>query len=664
MGEWTIGQLISNERKRQNLPGEILTQGIGTKQSLYKFEIGQMQYDKLFSDILLQRLGRSSDKLEYILSWNEYRIECIRAWFEECVFKGKKKWAERALSLYEKKIQRLGAVQRMYIHRGQAMIAYWLDKDTAKAEYWLTEALNDTFLQWRENVWEDCRVSTMELENALALVRVWQEEGKTESALLNRCGAYIRKYVKDGEENAKIYSKYAWLAAKQESMAGNLESALGLCVEALNRLRRYNIEYFMQPLLCSIIEYQKRLLFCMTKRAGKMSGAEENFDCTVRRAGEKAEADFLMEETGKEADAEHFAAEAAAALEEISAEFHFREYLDELAHLHEKYGEKWYPQDSILYNCTQKSYHLDFEILRAERCAQGKTQEAVALGVYEYSKEIARIENRKSTPQGRKFTVLMGKLGLEKERMGGFVVTDSFQVLELRKQIQGHISRHQYDEVRPLLKELEQNLDMDCAENRRVIRVIQNMIDIYEKNRSYEEILRDDWEMLRETYCLSPERLKTSPEIRIHKGKKQIYRAPMRNEAELINQIAILLKKLGRKEEAIHLYEWVLETFDRSRVKKEYRYHSYGLLLENAAREKCSIEESVRALRYLLKCGKMGSLGYNYLTLACAMKDDSSNREVCRQMIREVYYLFELSNDYIDQSMVKAYYQKNYGEQL
>ena len=89
MSEWSFGQLIANERKKQKVSGEILTQGIGTKQGLHKIDIGQMQCDKLFGDIVLQRLGRSPDKLEYILSWNEYRLECIRTWLEECVYKRK-----------------------------------------------------------------------------------------------------------------------------------------------------------------------------------------------------------------------------------------------------------------------------------------------------------------------------------------------------------------------------------------------------------------------------------------------------------------------------------------------------------------------------------------------------------------------------------------------
>lgn len=529
MGGWIIGQLIADERKKQNLPGKILIEGIGAKQSLLEMEDDRLQSNKLLVDVLLQRLGRCPDKLEYILSWSEYRLECIRDWFEECVFKGKKKWAEKALYLYEKKMPKIGTVQRMYLYRGRAMIAYWIDGAVSEAEEWLVKALNATFPRWRQAVWKDCRISTMELENALALVRVWQEQGKQDDALLERCGAYIGEYVTDGEENAKIYSKYAWLAARQESGAGNLEKALGLCKEALERLRRYSIEYFTVPLLRSIIEYQERL---RELGAGKPVWQAARVDSIVQ---------------GEEEQAKCVADEAVSTLEEVKEEGRYRKYLDALCHLKEQFEESWYPQNSILHNCCQKAYHLDFEILRAERCAQGVTQEEAIDGVYENPKEIARIENRKSSPRGRRFDRLMENLGLERGRMSGLVVTDSFQVLELQKRIQGHLSRHEYDAVKPLLQELEKELDMRYAENRRVIRWIQNVIDISTGNCSYESILENDWKLLGETYSLSPERLQRSPEIKIHKGKKQVYRAPMRNETELINQIAILLKNLDEK---------------------------------------------------------------------------------------------------------------------
>ena len=61
---------------------------------------------------------------------------------------------------------------------------------------------------------------------------------------------------------------------------------------------------------------------------------------------------------------------------------HYREYLSALCHLHEQFGESWYPVDSVLHNCCQKAYHLDFEIIRAERYAHDMTQEMVADEVY------------------------------------------------------------------------------------------------------------------------------------------------------------------------------------------------------------------------------------------------------------------------------------------
>ena len=146
------------------------------------------------------------------------------------------------------------------------------------------------------------------------------------------------------------------------------------------------------------------------------------------------------------------------------------------------------------------------------------------------------------------------------------------------------------------------------------------------------------------------------------KEKKELfYRAPLRTESDIINQIAILLKNLGDKQEAVKLYEWVVETFERSFIKTKYRYHSYGVLLANLAKEKALDSISKKVLHYELSCGKAGTLGYNYMTLACAMIDDSSNREICRQMIKEVYYLLELSTDFVDQRVVKKFFAEKYG---
>lgn len=641
MQRLTSGQIIQMERELLAMSEEILIEGLGTKQSLNKLENDQLHCDKLLFDVLMQRMGRSPDKLEYVLRWEEYRVECVWEWFAECVHRGKKKWAERALELYMNKVDSMGAAQTMFVCRGHAMIAYWLDGDMQAAEKWMIQALDATFPRWKEKEWANHRISSMELENMLALVQVRIEQRKqrraqevketqeseavrTDRELLERCRNYIEAHITDEEENAKIYSKYAWVTAELDGMEKEPEQVFLLCAEALERLRQSSIEYFMRPLLRKIMECQTVLQEWRERMGYQWSRETERY----------------MQEN------------------------HYREYLDSLQHLHEQFGESWLPEHSLFHNCCQKSYHLDFEIIRGERLARGMTQEMVSEGVYENPKEIAKIENRKSSPRGKRFTGLMDKLGLEKERRRGFLITDSFQVLELWKKIQGHGSRHEYEEIEPLLEELTGKLDMGWLENRRAVQWVQHMIAMNEAECPCEELLEKDWELLQKTYCLSMERMQTPPVVRVRKGKKIIYRAPFKNEANLINQIGILLRRTGKKEEAIRLLRWTIETFEKSKMKPRYRYYPCGLLWENIAKYECSAELSEKALRYELNCGKAGALGDNYLTLACALLDDSSNRESCKTMIRETYYLFELSKNYVNQKVVADYYQKKFDSRI
>lgn len=616
-----------------------LSEGLCVYQLLQKIEEGRAECSLELFTILLQRLGKSPDKLEYILSWQEYRIQCIRDWFMVCVFKGSKKWAERALLLYEQKSEEAGSVPSMHLCRGRAMIAYWLDHDAAAAEEWLTEALDATFPQWSKPDWTGCRISVIELENALALVRVYWEQGKSDDGLLARCGKYIQSHVTDEEEHAKIYSKYAWLAADEFLRTNSPKQALSLCMEAFEGLRRYSIEYFMRPLL-------ERMLCCyreMHLGAGKNGGSYAEMSGGVERPTEER----------------------------------CRIYLQELQHMREQFGEVWYPKDSIFWNCYFKIYHLDYEIFYAERLAQGMTQERAADGIYRNTKELGKIEREKKAPSRRKFLLLMRRFGMERERKASLVFSDSFEMLETVRRMQGCSSRRQYDALELLLEELKQKLDMRILENWRTVRFYQNTIDMMQENRAFEELVAEDAAMLRETYHLTLEEIENQTMLpaaprrsgrgrpRKEPGQKgQVYRAPLKNEADILNQIAALLRKAGRSEEAIRIYEGALRTFKCSRVRPEYRLSLYGLLLGNVASHKESIEDATEALRLSLRCGKLSNLDENYLTIACAMLDDSANRELCRQMIRETYYLFELSKNTHDKNVVRRYYKDVFGRDI
>ncbi len=623
----TTGKMLKNAREMLELSVTQLVEGVCSRRTLQKLEDDETECDLLLFIVLLQRLGKSPDKLEYILSRQEYYLERMRNWFLTCVFKGNQKWAERVLDLYWKNSQGLGTVHRMYLCRGRAMISYWIDHDLEEAEGWLIQTLESTFPRWNDDDWTDCRISTLELENILSLVRVQREQNKPVWNLLQRCGRYITQHVTDGEEHAKIFGKYAWLAAQEKLKYNCPEDAITLCTEAIKKLRQYSIEYFLKPLLTIILRCYQEM--------------------------EKKKEKLIRSKTW------------------ISKE-RCRVFLSILERLNKYFGEKWYPQNSILCNCSQKSYHLDYEIVRAERYIHGMTQEMVADGIYRNAKEIGRIERGQSAPKNKHFVKIMEKFGLCKERRGGFVVADSFQALEVRKQIQDCISRYQYDCAHGLVIQLKQMLDMNIFENSRTIQMILNLINMYKGQCSYHKLLEESWELLQKTYHFLPEHITEWFEkildkkmekylMRYLKRKRRQYRVPLKNETDMINQVAILLKRIGKGEDAIQLYSFTIYLFHQSDMKEEYRYRSYALLLGNMAADKCSISDSMEALNYSLRCGKLGTLGRDYLTLTCALEDKSSNREICCKMIKEAYYLFELSDNKVNREIVKKYYSENYG---
>ncbi len=626
-------ELIEYIEKEKEIPLTRIANGLCAYVEVRGILEGEIECDLFLFQLILQRMGESPDKLEYIVSEREYCWEKMREQMTVSVFQGKKKWLERAVRLYEEKLADIGRVHRMFACRVRAMSAYWQEKDLELTQKWLVNAVNATFPIWENEDWGNNRLSLMELENMLALVRVQQEKKEAEQGLLGRIGIYIQRNVTDGEEHAKINAKYAWLRARQELLfrnplemgRGNVKWALELCGRALEELRRYNMEYFVRPLLNTIVECCNEL-------------------------GEYGN-NLLLEEE-------------------------YRECLQALENVHGEFGACWMPQDSILWNCTQKMYHLESELFRAERRAHCMTQEEAAEGIYANAKTLRAVENGHTSPHAVNFCGLMEKYGMNRERRMGFVITDSMEVLRLRKEIQGYICRQEYKNVLPLLSKMEEKLDMDVAENIQAVRWLYGLLDLEEWRRGKEEILKENWELLNMTYHLLPEEIGQLSEIAVVK-KKQCgrpkkgnttkaygYRVPFKTEADILNHIVILLKQTGKMEEALRLNEWLVAGFEQSQVRVEFRYVSYGLLLGNLAKTKESFKDGAKAVKYDLRCGKLGGLAGDYMTVACAMMEDSQNREQCRRMVRDCYYLSKLSYNMRDQKVIQKYYVKKFVEDI
>lgn len=412
----TIGSVIAHARINQNkIPRKDLIRGICTEQTLYALEENQYKTDTLMIDILLQRLGISPDKLEIVLSQEAYQLVRLRDLIEKAILRGRKELAVTALAAHPAQ----NSVSQMYHKRMQACLSYRIDKDYELAASLLRQAVELTMPGFSYEVMEHYLISTIEMENLLALERVESEsDAHTDLSLhiehLEQCMRYIDRHFTDGEEHAKICAKCAWLLAKAYLSQNQTTQAMVTCEKGINALRQNTMIYFMLPLLELMLEVGNRL--------------------------------GIAPEQNK-----------------------YVKYDETLRFLWDSYAQKWYPTDMLFHNCCQKEYHLDYELVKSERIAQHIQQEELIEGIYKNASSLSNFENAKVSPNKKTFEKMMEKLDLEIGRYNGFVATDSFETMELRHQLNIKITHNDYEKAEYLLENLKSQLDMSFTENQHFV---------------------------------------------------------------------------------------------------------------------------------------------------------------------------------------------------
>lgn len=412
----TIGSVIAHARINQNkIPRKDLIRGICTEQTLYALEENQYKTDTLMIDILLQRLGISPDKLEIVLSQEAYQLVRLRDLIEKAILRGRKELALSALAAHPAQ----NSVSQMYHKRMQACLSYRIDKDYELAAALLGQAVELTMPGFSYEVMEHYLISTIEMENLLALERVESEsDAHTDLSLhiehLEQCMRYIDRHFTDGEEHAKICAKCAWLLAKAYLSQNQTTQAMVTCEKGINALRQNTMIYFMLPLLELMLEVGNRL--------------------------------GIAPEQNK-----------------------YVKYDETLRFLWDSYAQKWYPTDMLFHNCCQKEYHLDYELVKSERIAQHIQQEELIEGIYKNASSLSNFENAKVSPNKKTFEKMMEKLDLEIGRYNGFVATDSFETMELRYHLETLLIHGEYEKAEYLLENLKSQLDMSFTENQHFV---------------------------------------------------------------------------------------------------------------------------------------------------------------------------------------------------
>ena len=582
MYSYSIGLILERERKKANVSQRELAKGICAFQMISKIEKKKGDADKLLMDILLQRLGKAPDRLECILSKDEYNKIRARDMIGQLIAKGKGYKAKYLLAKYYENVKQEN-VQKMYYYRTMADIALRCYDDVNSALKNIIKAIEITIPDFLDCGIEVQLLSTFEIENLLFYAKIlWLTNKKDDAMRITIiCLEYIKTHQIDEEEKAKIYPKCVWMWIKVNQNETEIENTIMMCEEALQLLRKRAIIYFMLPLMEELI-------------------------ALYRKVKNKEREDY------------------------------WASYAETLKELHLLYAPD-ICVDSLLDNCYQCEYHLDYEIIRSERIIQKITQEKIIEGIYEYPVSISNMERGKTSPTKRNLESLLDRMGLNKSRYNGFVATNNYDVLELREKLREKLSRYNSEEGYQYLQMLKTEIDMSHPENKRLIESQEINLLLTSNSISPKEARERLEKLLEETYQI------TDP-IKM--------RVPLNSENIIINAICIGYGEDEMFNKGIDIYRTVLDTYKRSKVDCKFHYRQYDLLLGNYTSFMCEsgnyIEEIqayiANALGLALRCGKGNGIRIYLRGLAQYYCNEQHN-EKAKQFFHYAIQMAELVNN-------------------
>lgn len=609
MNVQTLGKLIAYERNKNQISLQVLAEGLCSVSALQRLEGGERLLDFFVVERLLERLGTSINKMEFLFTETEYEFYYLREFIEKELVQNNYSEVEKALEDYQSRPEAEETLHRQYICKVWAVIEGQEKQNHAKAQHLLEEAMRLT-MPWLE-VSDAFPVSAMEKyllgEGELLLFLMWLEERMEQDASCLRMDGrwmlyYIKQICKDEEARVNVYSKAAWVLGTLAILQNNLPEALWLTLQGEAILVN-------NGMLLHLPQYLERILFLTEQQNGN-----------------------IYTEWKKQRDA--------------------------LKALYEEYGEPWGTERIMVWkNYRQQEVYLVSELLEQERRLLSMSQETLADALNIDQKTISRIESGKYKPKPGTFQKLKEYFGLDRDMCSMRIVVDDFSLLELEREIAKLNNFRKEAEAETLYLELKKQLSMQWNENRQYVRYMDTLFAHQLGRISNEEALEGCKEAFRMTRDVHLDFLENVVLNRM--------------EAFIVNYMALCYNKMGQKEKAIVLREKMLRAYENSKVDMKYHYVAVALIFGNLADDyevSGRFEEAIamcdRAISFALRCKRSSNIGFLYEEKRYTIDRMTGERASGKKVYQQAYQILKLLKRERKMNSLQNMYQKWYGEMI
>lgn len=402
-----IGEIVLHLREEEGITLAQLSKGICSSSQLDRIEQNQLVADYFLLDHLFGRLGKSTERLEYVLPLEYYELYELRFLIQSSICHMQLEQAEQYIRVYEQKKMADKPLHRQFIKKIKAQIAWIRQENMKEILPLLEEAISETMTR------DDAvrRGDILNAEELRLLLFRWEVCVNTE-------------YERPQEEVKQI------------------------------------LEYIGKRNMCTtekvkVLPYISILL--------GMACDYKHDSCTLEYVSRESLS--LLRETGKLLYMPEILKQYAEVLELHNG---CREFIDVLRkeRLSLLAVEKEYQitfEKFRLFEHTVRRFELDYELIRKTRIAKGITQEELSDGICA-QESLARIEKGRS-PRDKKMYEIMEKMNRKKERICSVISAEKYECLEIKRKVAGSIHHLEFDEAEQFLKKLEGMLDTRIEEN-------------------------------------------------------------------------------------------------------------------------------------------------------------------------------------------------------
>lgn len=551
-----IGEIIFRLREEAGLSQGQLCHGLCSVPQMARMEQDQVTMDYFLLDRFFGRLGKSTERLEYVLTAEAYEIYELQFLIQKSISYQRLEEAEHLLQVYEDKKIANKPLHIQYIWQMRAQTLWMQGKETGIVLGYLEHAMEQTIPPEKVSM-KNTALSADEIRLLLFRWEVCMGTGEERpvSELVD-----IVEYINDRKmvdvEKVKVYPYAALLLGKVWNWEEHMDLLMVYTKESLSMLQNTGKILYMPEILAQYAD----LLECRNEKDQRI---------------------------------EQFRTEGAALLA-----------------VERTYGIRL--EKFRLFQHLNRRFELDYELIRRTRAAKRIPQEKLCENICT-QEELSRIESGKRKPRDKNFYQLMEQMDRKRRRVETILMTENYDVLELKRQYFSHISRFEIDEARELLNGIEKQLDPAIPENRQFLLGEKIKLKSMNQELDFQECIDQIQNILSMTLDIQD---KNMGEV--------CFTA---EEHCILNEMAANYYEKGDKETAIEIWKMQIENMEKSSVSSVFHILEWQLAKGNLAtayeetgRPSEAVEMSKEKIRMSLEAGKGNGIGRSLITIASALE--------------------------------------------